>query len=169
MKVSDNLIKFIGSYETSDGKPHLKAVKSPEQPDPKNVKYEIGWGHNSDEYFTVSKDSEITYEKACDLLRYDIWQAEFSVKRFCVKHNLTPTQNEFDAMVSAAYNGVGIGNESYGITKAIIKGDPAEIEKCWKQWNKMTVNGKKVVAGGLVKRRADELNIFFNGVYKRTS
>ena len=59
MKSSDNLIKFIGSYETATGEPSLTAVKSPEQ-NSKETKYEIGWGHSSDSYFPVNKDTKIT-------------------------------------------------------------------------------------------------------------
>lgn len=165
MKTSSKGLRFIASYETADGKPNLKAVKSPEQP-PAGVKYEIGFGHNSDEYFTVTKDSEITEDFAYTLLKYDVKQAENKANKFIKKNNLILTQNEFDAVVSAIFNGIPIGT-NIGLTKALISDDIDAIKREWRRWVYMTVKGKKVKAGGLVRRREDELHLYLLGDYER--
>ena len=172
MKSSDNLIKFIGSYETATGEPSLTAVKSPEQ-NSKETKYEIGWGHNSDSYFQVNKNTKITYEKAIDLLHYDIKEAEDIINKFLKTLSYTPPQHEFDAMVSARYNGIPIGSSKCSLTQAIRLHDLYQIQKCWSMWVYMTVKDKtgkpqKVRASGLVKRRQDELRIYIEGIYERT-
>lgn len=175
MRISDKGLKFIARYETGDGKPNLKAVKSPEQPDPSKVKYEIGFGHNSDSYYPVSADSVITESEAYEILAYDVGEAERLVNNFIAANHLTFTQNEYDALVSAVFNGVPLYSLKYGLSRALKKysnpdfiGDGAEVvAKEWKKWVYMTVGGKKVVAKGLVRRRADELDLFFKGDYER--
>lgn len=165
MRTSRKGLEFIAKYETSDGKPNLRAVKSPEQP-LQGVKYEIGFGHNSDEHYIVTKDSVITEEFAYKLLEYDVKQAENKINRWIKKNNLILNQHEFDALVSATFNGIPIGT-NIGLTKALISDEIDAIKREWRRWVYMTVKGKKVKAGGLVKRREDELHLYLLGDYER--
>ena len=181
MKPSEACLLFIASYETNDGKPNLKAVPSPEQPGGA-LKYEIGWGHNSDNYFAVHKDSVITYEQALDLLKHDTLEAARLIDAFIKAQGLKFSQNEYDAMISAVYNGVPLYSKSTGIYCALVayceakeSQDPraiciavTEVCKQWRRWVYMTVNGAKKKAQGLITRREDELDMFVRGNYERT-
>lgn len=174
MKVSEEGIKFISSFETVDGEPNLKAIKSPETDEHGKPKYEIGFGHNSDSYFRVDADSEISYEQAFDILRHDIQEAESVINKWCKNNDLFFTQQEFDAMCCALYNGVGITSIKTGICKALTahgKGEdqPEQVKREWLKWVYFTDGKKgKVKANGLIKRRKDELRLFFEGLYQRT-
>lgn len=169
MNISNDGIKFIARYETEDGKPNLTAIKSPEQPENGEVKYEIGFGHNSDSYYTVTADSKITEEQAYAILEHDINEAVSLVNSFLRKYLLAEliNQHQFDALISAAYNGIPLYDGKCGLSKALIAMDDDKIEKEWGRWVYMTVKGKKVKAWGLVRRRADEIELYFCGDYKR--
>lgn len=61
---------------------------------------------------------------------------------------------QFDALVSLAYNAGARG--SRGTWKLIEKGDMAGAAANIKKMTKTTINGKLVVARGLISRRAEE-------------
>lgn len=173
MKTSKRGLSFIARHETPGGVPYLNAVKSPETCGT-GIKYEIGFGHNSDNYFKVDADTAITTAKAYDLLRHDVAEAEFAVNKFIERFNLIVTQEQFDAMISAVYNGVPVYNQRTGICRAIVQycdpapnatDEAAPLIKEWNRWIYMTRNGKKVIANGLVKRRKNELRLFLDGLY----
>jgi lysozyme len=90
----------------------------------------------------------------------DTDDAERDVHRL-VKVKLAPNQR--DTLISFRYN---IGEEGFAnstLLKKLNKGDydsvPAELRK----WNKTTINGKKVISDGLIKRRADEIAMWLSG------
>lgn len=166
MIVDNAGLEFIARYETADGKPNLKAIKSPEQPN-RGVKYEIGFGHNSDDFYPVRADSVITIEQAYSILAHDVAEASAQVNSFMRRFNLHFNQHQFNALVSAAFNGVPVYNGSCGLSRALIRGDNEAIKSEWMRWIYMTVKGKKVKASGLVRRRTDELELYFNGDYQR--
>lgn len=174
MKISQEGIKFIANFETVDGEPNLTAIKSPETDSRGRVKYEIGWGHNSDEYFPVNADTTITYEQALDILRHDLTEVENRINRWIKNNDLYFTHQEFDAMCSALYNGVAITSISTGIGMALIdygRGNDCidRISKEWNKWVYFTDGSKgKVKANGLIKRRKDEVRLFTDGLYERT-
>lgn len=168
MRLSEQGLKFIASYETSSGEPNLKAVKSVETYKDGSPKYEIGWGHTSNNVFRVTKNTVITYEQAVAILQKDVQNAEQIVNSFNARHEYNLKQHEFDALVSLAYNGVPFWLYSTGIYKALLSRDEEQIAYEWNRWNKATVGSKKLVLNGLVRRRKDELNVFFKGVYERT-
>lgn len=69
-------------------------------------------------------------------------------------------QNQFDALVSFGYN-VGAKNfEDSTLIKRLNNGAYDEAASEFKRWNKITVDGKKVVSRGLIKRRAREEALF---------
>lgn len=173
MNISKNGVLFIANFETIDGAPNLKAIKSPETDSKGRSKYEIGWGHNSDKYFVVTPESTITYEQAVDILEHDLGEATSILNKWCAIQDLFFTQQQFDAMCSALYNGVDITSGNSGISRALHdwgRGteNPDKVKAEWRRWVYMTVSGKKVKANGLIKRREDELRLFFDGEYRRT-
>jgi lysozyme len=80
--------------------------------------------------------------------------------------NVELTQNQFDSLVSLAYN---IGTSSVlnsTVFKDIcngVRGD--KITTDFQMWSKGTVNGKLITLQGLYKRRTFEANIFNNADY----
>ena len=73
------------------------------------------------------------------------------------------TQNQFDALVSLNYN---IGPEAFHtstLVRKLNRGDFSGAALEFSKWNKETVNGKRRVNNGLVRRRARELTLFLRG------
>lgn len=118
--ISGKGLYFIASLEMPNAKPALKAIKSVESNKDGSDKYEIGFGHNSDDFFTVEKDTVVTEKKAKELLKHDVEESEQQFNAFIKKHNLKFIQHEYDALISAMYNGVPVTNEKMGIGKAAI-------------------------------------------------
>ncbi len=70
------------------------------------------------------------------------------------------TSHEFGAFVSLTHNiGVGAFTKSTAARK-FNKGDKVGAAKAILLWNKITVNGVKVVSQGLINRRASEAVYF---------
>jgi lysozyme len=72
----------------------------------------------------------------------------------------TPTQAQYDAMVSLCYN---IGQGAFAgcsVVKRFNLGKMAEAADAFLMWNKVTVKGKKVVVDGLTNRRKQERSLF---------
>lgn len=135
MKVSDKGLKLIKSFEGC----HLTAYICPAG------KWTIGYGHTKG----VRKGMTISQTQADSYLREDCAKAEKNVSSFNAKYSWT--QNEFDALVSFAYN-VGSINQltANGTrTKEVIANKILEYNK----------SGGKVLLG-LVKRRNAERELF---------
>ena len=107
--------------------------------------YTIGYGHYGKD---VKKTDTITKEKAIDLLKKDLLVFESKVNKYN-KYNFS--QNEFDALVSFAYNVGSIDGLTKGGTRT-----KEEIAKCITLYNK---SGGKVI-NGLKKRREKEKELF---------
>ena len=111
----------------------------------------IGYGHT----LGVTQGMTCTRAEADTWFLQDVAKCEVSVN----KQNLTLSQNQFDALVSYAYN-IGVGAFERSNLLAMIKsGKPeAEIRKWWTtHW--ITVSME--VIPGLVTRRAEEAAMFF--------
>ena len=138
MKTSENGIALIISFEGFCSKA-CKCVSTEKY-------YTIGYGHYGKD---VKATDTITKEKATELLKSDLAKFEKKVMKYdCVYHY---NQNEFDALVSFAYN---VGSID-GLTKNGTR-TKAEISKCWTLYTK---SGGRVLAG-LVKRRDKEKKLF---------
>lgn len=108
--------------------------------------YTIGYGHYGKD---VKKGMKITKQQALSYLQSDLAKFEQKVNKYDSKYNFT--QNQFDALVSFAYN-IGSIDEltKYG-TRSIQQIEEAIPKYC-------THKGKKL--NGLVKRRNKELELF---------
>ena len=138
MKTSENGIALIISFEGFSPKA-CKCV-------PTEKYYTIGYGHYGKE---VKATDTITKEKAIRLLKSDLAKFEKKVMKYDSVYHYN--QNEFDALVSFAYN---VGSID-GLTKNGTR-TKAEISKCWTLYTK---SGGRVLAG-LVKRRDKEKKLF---------
>ena len=154
MTASENGINFIKNEESCV----LHSYK-----DSAGV-WTIGWG--STMYKTgkrVGPGETITQQDADDLLRWEVGNKQASVSAFV--SNLKLNQNQYDALVSFAYN-VGIGALQGSTLLKVIKKNPADpyIRDFFAMWNKITVGGKKVVSKGLTLRRKREADLYFTPI-----
>ena len=138
MKTSEKGIALITAFEGFSPKA-CKCV-------PTEKYYTIGYGHYGKD---VKATDTITKEKATELLKSDLAQFEKKVMRYDSIYHYN--QNEFDALVSFAYN---VGSID-GLTKNGTR-TKAEIAKCMPMYNR---SGGRVL-DGLTKRRAREKELF---------
>lgn len=178
MNISEQGLTFIAGLETPEGKPFLKAIKSVESNKDGSVKYEIGFGHTSDAILKVDATTEISEEQAYDLLAADVQECEDRLNNYIKRYKLKLKQNEFDALISAMYNGVpctsmdtGIGFALYEYGSLHAKTLPeyraTDIKKSvtneLARWKFITQSGKKVECKGLINRRKKEIDLFVHG------
>lgn len=98
---------------------------------------------------TIVSGMKIDQETAEKLLVDNLYQYEKKVEKYASKYHFN--QNQFDALVSFAYNIGSIDQLTANGTRTI-----AQIKEHWAAYNKA---GGKVVQG-LVNRRKDELTLF---------
>lgn len=154
LKRFEGCVKLGGKhviYDDKTGKP-----VNTNEPLPKGAT--IGYGH----LIKPGKDFRIgiTENVATELLRSDIATAECAVQN---NINVPLSQNQFDALVSLAYN---IGAKNFA-TSTVVKyiNNPdfhssiyPNLESAWKTWNK---SGGRVMTG-LSNRRNQEWDMFNN-------
>ena len=143
MKISKAGIDFIIGFEGFSAKA-CKCVSTEKC-------YTIGYGHYGAD---VKKDDTITREEARKLLESDLLSFEKKVSKYDSKYDFN--QNEFDALVSFAYN---VGNIDQLTAKGTRTRD--KIAECMLLYNK---SGGKVL-NGLTKRREAEHDLFLNKVF----
>lgn len=118
----------------------------------------IGYGHTGPD---VYKGQVITNAQAEALLRDDLERFERGVERAC--GNTHPSQLQFDAMVSLAYN-IGLGNfGSSSVLRRFKAGNDSSAASAFDMWCKARVNGRLVKLNGLVRRRTAEKQLFLAG------
>ncbi len=135
MKTSDNGIKLIKKFEGC----RLEAYKCPAGV------WTIGYGHTGD----VRQGQKITATQAEGYLKADLEKYERKVEKYDGKYKWN--QNEFDAMVSFAYNIGSIDQLTAGGTRA-----RTVIAEKMLQYNKAA--GKALA--GLMRRRRAERELF---------
>ena len=140
MKISENGLKLIIDFEGFCPKA-TKAVKTEKY-------YTIGYGHYGKD---VDEKQTITKEEALLLLKKDMKRFEAKVMKYNNCYNFT--QNEFDALVSFAYN---VGN----IDQLTVKGTRTKKEIADAMLLYIKSGGK--VLNGLRKRRIREREFFLN-------
>lgn len=154
MEISQKGINFIKREERFVSKPYLDIVGVPT----------IGYGTTCYENGVKVKlsDQPVNESRATGLLTIQVNKvyAPAVEKALRVKVN----QNQFDALVSFAYN-VGTGGMAGSTLLKKINAsinDSATITTWFGVWNKGTVNGKKVELKGLTLRRKREADLFLN-------
>ena len=138
MKISENGLNLIISFEGFCPKA-TKAVKTEKY-------YTIGYGHYGKD---VDEKQTITKEEALSLLKKDMKRFETKVMKYNNCYNFT--QNEFDALVSFAYN---VGN----IDQLTAKGTRTKKEIADSMLLYIKSGGN--VLDGLRKRRIRERELF---------
>lgn len=140
MKTSKKGVELIIAFEGFCSKA-MKAV-------PTEKYYTIGYGHYGKD---VKENDTITKENAIDLLEKDLKHFETKVMKYNSVYNFT--QNEFDALVSFAYN---VGS----IDQLTAKGTRTKKEIADAMLRYIKSGGN--VLEGLRKRRIKERELFLN-------
>jgi len=143
MKLNEKGYNLICKFEGLSLKPYLCSAKIPT----------IGYGNT---YYPDGKrvtllDEPITKEKAFEMFKTIADKYAKRVTSLLLKE---VTQNQFNSLVSLAYN-IGINNFATSTLLKKVNANPKEITIAneFKRWNK--VNGK--VVDGLVNRRLAEV------------
>jgi lysozyme len=77
--------------------------------------------------------------------------------------NVSISQQQFDALVSFAYN-VGINGLLQSTLLKRVKADPKDpsIRDAFMMWDKIHVDGQLKESDGLKKRRSEEADLYFS-------
>lgn len=147
MKTSEKGIDFIKGFESLSLKPYLDSVNVPT----------IGYGATfyQDGSKVTMFDKPLTVKEAEELLAFHLEEFES-----CVDDNLKEkelTQNQYDALVSFAFN-LGCGNLKNSTLIKKVKNNPLDktIYNEFLKWNKA---GGKVLRG-LTRRRIGEADMY---------
>ena len=104
----------------------------------------------------VKMGDKITEKQALDLLQWEILMKAEEVNKCTVDTFLN--QNQFDALVSFAYNvGTGALKGSTLLKKALINSNDPDISAEFMKW----VTANKKTLPGLVTRRTEESKLYF--------
>lgn len=144
MHISDEGIALIKKYEGC----RLTAYK----PVATEKYWTIGYGHYGQD---IVQGMTITQAKADELLKQDLVKFEKQVEKYDSKYHWT--QNEFDALVSFAFN---VGS----INQLTANGTRTRQEIATKILEYTKAGGKTL--SGLVKRRKDEQALFLSSTNK---
>jgi len=135
MKTSDRGIDLITEFEGLRLESYQCSAKV----------WTIGYGHTKG----VKRGQKITMSQAVSFLRADLEKSEKNVSNFSAIYNFN--QNEFDAMVSFAFN---VGS----INQLVNNGKRSKSEIADKLMEYVKANGQTI--GGLVRRRRMERELF---------
>lgn len=148
MRISEKGLNLIKKYEGFSSRPYMCPANIPT----------IGYGSTYYPNGTKVKlsDDSISEEEATQILEY-IAQKDFgsAVNKFVI---VELTQNQFDALVSFAYNIGRTAFENSTLLKLLNRGEYEAAAEQFEKWNK---SGGKVLSG-LTKRRFDEQKLFLS-------
>ena len=147
MKISEKGLNLIKEFEGLVLKPYKDAVGIPT----------IGYGNTyyEDGRKVLLSDPAITEERATELLNMVVKRYEDAINRYV---QVPITQNQFDALVSFAYN---VGNENVRkstLMKLLNRKQYTEAADQLLRWNK--AGGKTLK--GLTRRRQAERTLFLS-------
>jgi lysozyme len=136
-------LDLIASFEGF----RARAAKTPDG------RWTLGFGHVA----TAREGLSVSRAEAEDLLRWDLRPVEDMVRQSA----LTPlTQNQFDALVSFAFN-IGVSNfATSDVLRYLNQGQPIAAALAMHAWRRARVNGRVLVIDALVRRRAAEAALF---------
>lgn len=117
--------------------------------DPVGV-WTIGYGHTGPD---AASGTTITPKRADHLLTLDVREAESAIHRLV---RVPLSQGQFDALVSFVFNVGAAAFSSSTLLRELNAGRYAAVPGQLRRWVYGTVNGKKVILPGLVRRRSDE-------------
>jgi lysozyme len=147
-KIGTKGLNLIKSFEGLKLKPYLCSAKVAT----------IGYGNTfyENKKKVTLKDSQITEQRANELLEWSLEGFERHVDSYCVD---TITQNQFDALVSFCYN-VGPSNLKSSTLLKKVNANPNDptIRTEFLKWNKA---GGRALAG-LTRRRTAEADLYFS-------
>ncbi len=123
-------------------------------------KYTIGFGHT----MTARDGMIVNREQAEELLKWDIGP----IQDFIRQNNLTTLiQNQFDALVSFAFN-IGLENfKNCDVLRHLNQGEPICAAIAMNAWRRSHINGQQIVVDALVRRRALETAMFLDTIGPR--
>lgn len=122
-------------------------------------------GYGSTMYKTgkrvTMQDKPITEPEAFDLLKWEVDNKTAAVSG--ALKNVVLNQNQFDALVSLAYN-IGVGAFAGSTVAKRVKANPQDptIRNAFMMWNKVHKDGKLVVSDTLTGRRKREADLYFS-------
>lgn len=151
MKISSsgiNLVKEFEGYGEKLPNGGCKAYRSQLAPGVYDI-WTIGWGCTEG----VDQNSVWTKKQAEDCLLQELSTFEKAVTN-SVK--FSPTQNQFDAMVSLAYN---IGESGFARSSVLRYANQGDFGKAANAFN-LWVKAQGLTLSGLVSRRAKEATLF---------
>lgn len=149
MKIDQKGIELITKWEGLRLKPYLCSANVPT----------IGYGSTYYENGVKVKlsDASITKERAEQLFKKTLIQYENAVNSFL--GSIKVTQNQYNALVSFAYNlGSSALKSSTLMKKVLANPDDKTIANEFNKW----VRASNKVLKGLVNRRADEVKMYFS-------
>ncbi|HFJ4329509.1 lysozyme [Serratia liquefaciens] len=144
MRISNKGRDFIKGFED------LRLVAYPD-PGTGGKPWTIGWGHTKG----VKQGDCITQEQAEQFLSDDLAVFELTANS-AIKRPMT--QNQFDAMVSLAFN---IGGSAFAGSTLVKKFNAGDAKGAADEFPKWKNSGGKIMPG-LVKRRAAERETFLS-------
>ncbi len=113
----------------------------------------VGYGHTR----SARAGVEVSEREAEYLLRYDLVDIENAIKRMIYA---PLNQNEFDALVSFAWN-IGVDQfRTSNVLNYINAGEMLAAAESFSSWRKANLDGSLIVVDALVRRRAAEKNLF---------
>jgi lysozyme len=119
----------------------------------------VGWGHWVHGGACTSEELTITPEQADAYLMVDLAIAEAVIKQHV---GVELAQNEYDALVSLAFNAGGAPFSGSDLVNALNKGDYPLVAHLFGQW---TVDQSGQNSLGLIRRRDYEAYLFKTGNY----
>lgn len=145
--VSDKIVSYIKSKEGFYPRRYIDAAGVPT----------IGYGST---HGPIMNKSVITEQEATDALRGELNETAAALKKDLDRKGVKLTQNEFDALVSFAYNlGINALFRS-NLYNRVVSGERGGA--LTEEFNKFNKAGGRVL-NGLVKRRSEEASIFASG------
>lgn len=155
MTIADAGLQLIREFEGCAKQRSDGTVEAYPDPGTGGAPWTIGWGSTTDEDGQAIAPGAVWTQERCDA-RFAAHVAEFAKEVAALLGDAPVGQNQFDALVSFAYN---IGTNALG-TSTLLRmhkaGDHAGAAEQFARWNRA---GGRVLAG-LVRRRAAEAALY---------